>query len=717
MLRDISEAYGLSLNTTPLEIRPVTPDTCSAPCLGSNLNDVPDVASKEFTDAESTPTRALDVGEEDFTSEDGAQVMFAAFDPGSLLTLELGTDSGNFNALVDTRASVSLTKLSIAERCGLVQGDRGVFPAVLGLGGTVINPVSVMDLTFTINSIKFTSPFTVVADNCLSYDIVLGGHFYTKHGLSIDINRQKISKHTNIGSWEIYLDETPTVIYHNFPIYLLTAVKLTSTEPVLVDAEVRGIHDSDQTDEFYYDGLVDDKRGRGVVGYQGIINLCNGKTSVLIESQTYGTDKKLKSGTCLGTVSTIVQLPEVNSAVETASEVLPSDIDLAHLHATEVAKMLDMMRNREAVFSKGDHDIGCTGLTQCKIELTDDTPIRFKPRRLPEPVANEIERQCDELLKLGVIEFSRSPYSAPILPIVKKDQTIRMCLDYRALNKVTKSDSFPVPNMGDLVFGLKGTEFFTSLDLVKGYYQVPLHPDSYECTAFSTAKNHYHFKRLSFGLKNAPGAFQREMQEILKDFDNKQVVVYIDDILIMSRTFHEHLALVGAVLGALIQHGVKIKSSRCSWFQSEVTFLGHVVGRDGIRKCDKYIKDVVDFPKPNTVKELRSFLGLVNFQRKFVPQCSVICKPLTKMMGLSDKTKINWDEDMNTAFCKLKDLMAEDVRLSYPDYSPAAPLMELSTDALKFGAGACLSQVQGGESRVIALVPPLLAKHKLIIVL
>ena len=286
MLRDISAAYGLSLNLPHAEAvssihehHRETENTI--PYLTTtDSTDTHILGPEAPVDAKSLHSGTPELGEEDCTSEDGLQVTLVALNPGSLLTLELVTDSGNFDALVDTGASVSLIKLSVAEKCGFVEEDGGVFPAILGLGGTVINPVSIMDLTFTIDTVQFKSQFTVVADNCLTYDIVLGGDFYMKHGLSVDINKRKISKLTNCGSWKIYLNETPSVIYRDLPVYLVTDIKLNSTEPVLVDAEVRGILDANLIDEFYYDGFVDDKLDREVFGYQGVVNLCKDKTSV-----------------------------------------------------------------------------------------------------------------------------------------------------------------------------------------------------------------------------------------------------------------------------------------------------------------------------------------------------------------------------------------------------------------------------------------------------
>ena len=143
-----------------------------------------------------------------------------------------------------------------------------------------------------------------------------------------------------------------------------------------------------------------------------------------------------------------------------------------------------------------------------------------------------------------------------------------MCIDYRKLNKVTVADKFPVPNLSDSIFGLQGTNFFTRLDLVRGYYQLPIDDESKPYTAFTTNRNHWQFKRLSFGLRNAPSAFQREIQAVLSSFPSNKVIAYIDDILIMSNTFHEHVSLVSKVLQTLLTYNIKIKPSKCDWFKS-----------------------------------------------------------------------------------------------------------------------------------------------------
>ena len=357
------------------------------------------------------------------------------------------------------------------------------------------------------------------------------------------------------------------------------------------------------------------------------------------------------------------------------------------------------------VVSTGDKDVGECSSTPIRIKLYDETPIYQRVRRFSPPITEAIEEQCKELYDLDIIEPSISPWSSPVVPVRKPDGSLRLCVDYRKLNKVTIPDRFPMPNLSDSIFSLHGIMYFTSLDLVRGYYQLPLAEESKDLTAFSTPHGHWQFKRLSFGLKNAPAVFQREMQRILKEFPKCRVIIYIDDILILGRNFEEHIQLVERVLKVLQEHGLKIKISKCSWVQKEVKFLGHLVGRDGVRKLPEYIKKVEEFPKPTTVRELRRFLGLVNFQRKFVPNCSAISKPLSCLTGgrkSLGQRKISWTEEMEESFDKLKTLIKKEILLSYPDYSTHAKPLELFVDASGDGAGACLCQEQDGLRTTIA---------------
>ena len=280
----------------------------------------------------------------------------------------------------------------------------------------------------------------------------------------------------------------------------------------------------------------------------------------------------------------------------------------------------DMLLGVVDALSTGDADIGLAAVVQHHIELTDYTPIWQKPRVFAEPVNKEIEEQCQELLNNDIIEYSDSSWSSPCVPVRKPDDKLRLCIDYRKVNKVTKTMKFPMPNLNHFLYKAKDVKYFTNLDLVRGYYQVQLDDESRKYTAFGTLQNHFQFKRLAFGLKNSGIAFQKTMQEILSLLSSSSNVIYIDDSLIMFNSFEEHLSLVRKVLTTLANYHIKIKVNKCEFLSNNVHFLGHVLSDDRIRKSPEFVEKVKHFERPMTVTGLRQFLGLVNFQRKFIPR-------------------------------------------------------------------------------------------------
>ena len=664
----------------------------------------------DANDSNSNFFTEIDPPEDQVLIDDTVEVNIGELAPEPLMFVSLSfSDHVNISALVDTGATMSLIQSNLVN----IKEIQTTSQEVSGLGNNCVKVLGLINLNICLGGLMLPCSFLVVPEKTIKHKVILGSNIFADHGIFIDFSRKRLSGSLSDGFWEYYTaqdDDHAVLVLRDLAVYCKEKTNLSNTEPTLVPIYVKSVDLSTIDNcEFYYDGLVNKKLSKYAQGQEGILSPKQESFSVLIEKlpDSLGYSDHIQAGECLGLISTI--LDKCSSAeVNVASTNIPMNIDnlkelvtLDNLDPAQSETVYNMLSQHSNVFSKHEHDIGCAGVTQHRIELHDTTPIRQKPRRFPEPVVNEIEKQCDQLREHGIIEYSKSPWSSSIVPVVKPNGTIRLCIDYRKLNRVTKSDRFPMPNISDLVYNLQGTKYFSSIDLTQGFYQVPLDPESAEYTAFSTSRNHYQFRRLPFGLKNAPTAFQREMQTILRDFEPKGVIIYIDDILIMSNCFEDHCDLVSRVLHTLDIHDIKIKLSKCCFFQEEVKFLGHMIGSNGIRKSDEYMKSVKDFPKPTKVSQLRSFLGLINFQRKFIPQCSIVAKPLTQWMCKPDKCCLDWDYDMELAFQSLKDLMCKSIELAYPNYSSDAPLMELSTDASQYGAGACLTQIQEGKTRVI----------------
>ena len=231
-----------------------------------------------------------------------------------------------------------------------------------------------------------------------------------------------------------------------------------------------------------------------------------------------------------------------------------------------------------------------------------------------------------------LIRKSMSPWAAPVVVVDKKDGTKRLCIDYRRLNKVTKSDRFLLPRIDELLESFRTANWFTTLDLVSEYWQVEMADTDKEKTAFITHKRLYEFNVMPFGLKNAPGTFQRLMNYVLQDYLGKFVAVYLDDIIIYSKTFEQHLDHVKMVFDALTKAILKIKLKKCYFCFPNIAFLGHIVGRSGISVDPEKVKKIKDFPQPTNLTDLRAALRLFSYYRKFVKDFSKIAAPMTALL-------------------------------------------------------------------------------------
>jgi hypothetical protein len=304
----------------------------------------------------------------------------------------------------------------------------------------------------------------------------------------------------------------------------------------------------------------------------------------------------------------------------------------------------------------------------------------------------EVEATIKDLLDKGYIEPSCSPYGAPILFVGKKDGTLRMCMDYRALNKLTVKNRYPLPRIDDLLDQLHGATVFSSLDLASGYHQVRITEDDVPKTAFRTPFGHFQWRVLPFGLSNAPSTFQAMMNDVFGPEFRKFVCVYLDDVLVFSKTPEEHTKHLKLVLEALRKAQLYAKLSKCSFFQDKVDFLGFVVGAGTLSVDPKKVQAVVDWPEPQDVHQVRSFLGLMNYFRKFIQGYSAQAAPLNEL--LQKGSKFTFDAPQRLAFEAMKAALTSAPLLALPDFVGARgtkPFV-VTTDASDYGIGAVLTQ-------------------------
>ncbi|XP_023806938.1 uncharacterized protein K02A2.6-like [Oryzias latipes] len=320
--------------------------------------------------------------------------------------------------------------------------------------------------------------------------------------------------------------------------------------------------------------------------------------------------------------------------------------------------------------------------------LQTAVPVRQKLRRLPFSVRSAVSEELNRLLSAGVIErIDASPWVSPIVVTQRKNGKIRMCVDLREPNKAIVVDSFPLPHMEELLSALTGATLFSTIDLESAYHQVLLHPDSRDLTAFITHEGLFRFCRVPYGLASAPSAFQKLMATVLHGVPNVQF--YLDDIICYGRTAHEHDAALETVRQKLKTAGLQLNDKKCHFRQTSLKFLGHLVTAEGIKPDTEHLQAITQAPAPSDAVSLRSFLGMLSWYGKFIPNYATVVEPLRAC--LRQGTQFVWTEEAQRCFLTVKRLLLESPALAL--FNPELPTI-ISTDASDYGVGAVFSQLQ-----------------------
>jgi len=339
-----------------------------------------------------------------------------------------------------------------------------------------------------------------------------------------------------------------------------------------------------------------------------------------------------------------------------------------------------------------------------EIELLPGTaPISKAPYRMAPAELKELRVQLQEMLDKGFIRPSFSPWGAPVLFVKKKDGTLRMCIDYRELNKVTIKNKYPLPRIDDLFDQLKGATTFSKIDLRSGYHQLKIREEDIPRTTFRTRYGHYEFLVMPFGLTNAPAAFMDLMNRVFREYLDKFVIVFIDDILIYSRDPQEHAEHLRIALHTLKKHQLYAKFSKCEFWLDKVHFLGHVVSKEGITVDPTKVEAVEKWPVPKSVTEIRCFLGLAGYYRRFVEGFSRLAAPLTALTR-KDR-RYEWTDRCEQSFREIKRRLISAPVLTIPEEGEK---FDIYSDASKTGLGAVLMQ----NGKVIAYASRQLKDHE-----
>jgi len=341
-----------------------------------------------------------------------------------------------------------------------------------------------------------------------------------------------------------------------------------------------------------------------------------------------------------------------------------------------------------------------------KIDVTSTTinpTDNVRPYRLPPLEETAKMEKLNELERLGFIYPIVSQYSHNVLMIKKKSPSgivegFRLCIDYRPINSITIRDAYVMPRIDDILPQLRGAQYFAFLDLASGFWQIEVEENSQKYTAFSTSNGgQYAWRRLPFGVRNAPAVFQRTMDTVLKGLVGKSCLVYIDDIAIFGKTIDELLDNLEQVLQRISKYGLRIASKKCGFFVSEFTFLGHRVSRDGIQPDMNKVKTLIDYPPPRTLTQVRKFLGFIGFYRSYIENFSHLAEPINALTRGNKTNYIKWTSEAQSAFESLIAILTQRTLLNFIDLSPSAGPLHIFTDASEFAVAAVITQERDKE--------------------
>lgn len=383
----------------------------------------------------------------------------------------------------------------------------------------------------------------------------------------------------------------------------------------------------------------------------------------------------------------------------------PSEPLVAHLSADQAADLRQIFREVPSLFAA---EPGKTTLIEHVIRLKDRTPFRQRPYRVPQQLVAQLRQEIESMLELGVIEPSTSEWCSPVVIVFKKNGTLRICIDFRKLNSISEFDAYPMPRIDDLLDRIGSAAFITTLDLCKGYWQVPLDAASRPYTAFRTPAGLFQFTVMPFGLHGAPATFQRLMDRVLQGCE-EFCAAYLDDVVIFSDSWEQHLQHLSAVLEKIRAAGLTLNVSKCEWARRDTRYLGYQLGGGEVRPQVDKVEAILKCPRPQTKKEVRSFLGLAGWYRRFVPQFATLAAPLTALTTKGIKNPVPWTDECEQSFCALKSLLCSSPVLRSPDFSRR---FLVQVDASEVGLGAVLAQGEpGAEQPILYLSRKLLPRE------
>ena len=634
-----------------------------------------------------------------------------------------GSIKGHFvRMLCDTGAGVSCLALSFLKSIGISNKDlkqSHTCNRVRGVGGEIHEVIGSVNLSISIGSFKTTQHFHVF--NYLYTPVILGYDFLNSNCAKIDTGNSTLV----LGNGLVSVCLATKTCRETRVARSLKFAVIPPRSQCNIPLRVKKIQEGTVV---LLEPATQLRQCLNLAGAQTLVTVHNGKVNYLVMNPT-NTTVYIRAGYVVATTAKInnadvrslgdndphVGLASADSQgdVMTAGHSALSDSDLldrasqlgldlhnANLTEEQKKQLLLLIGEYRDVFATKMSELGRTDIYQHKIDTGDAKPVRQRFYRQSAEAKKEIEKHIIEMLENDIIEPSTSEWHFPVVIVGKKDGSSRFVVDYRKLNQVTRPMSFPIPRLEDVfdTIGQNKPKFYTALDLASGFFQIPLDPETKHKSAFITPQGLYSFKVLPFGLHNSPSSFQMVLSEVLRGINWKFGLVYIDDILLFSESFEEHLDHIKQVFERFRKANLTLKPSKCNFAQESVLYLGHKISTKGIEVDPAKTEAIRGFPTPKSPQEVRSFLGMANFYRKFIKGYSQIALPLNLL--LRKDAKFQWTEAGQLAFDTLKDRLITPPVLKLPEMQKH---FSISTDASGESIGYVLEQEdEKGNTRPIA---------------
>lgn len=616
--------------------------------------------------------------------------------------------------LVDTGSSISFVSTTFYERVmNQLPALSKTSSCIQSVNGNLLNIRGSLTLAIRLGNVSCQNKF-IVAD--IVPNVLLGVDFLQQHQCSIDFANQTV-KIQDVQLPLITRDaisasdgKVCNTVNVSASVRLSASVDIPGFSQVIVQGRVDGS---------FPDRLVciepcQQFLEKFNVGSARVLTGSN--EAVSIRLQNWSSDPvTIRKDTIVGILEDCTVEPTSESEPESCNAVSEDPVsdpvelfDLSHLDDNQTTQVRALLSEFRDVISTGSMDLGSTSVLKHDIVTESPHPIRQAPRRLPVHQSDEVRDHVNQLLQEGLIAPSSSPWAAPIVVVRKTDGSLRLCVDYRKLNSNTVKDAFPIPRIEDAIDSMSKAKYFTTLDLASGYWQVELSNAAKAKSAFVTPFGLYQWNVMPFGLCNAPSTFQRLMNTVLGDLIPDVCTAYVDDTNTFSATLEEHLVNLRKVLQRFREAGLKIKPKKCQILKKSVTYLGHTFSADGVSPNPSKYDVITKWPIPQSAKDIKRFVGLASYYRRFIKNFASIAAPLHKLTqkGL----KFVWSSQCQEAFDMLKLLLTSAPVLSFPEKSR---VFILDTDASDVGIGATISQVgDDGQEHPVSFASKALSKSE-----